>query len=110
MEVLSNVIQNEVPLGMYIFMGMLGIAFVIIGMVWLYDIIIKKEKFSFASIGFLIVGVMISLANILSFMNPIKYEQQKVIVSDWNIVYEQGWEVVSRDGKIVVLKRKIDNE
>lgn len=38
------------------------------------------------------------------------YEYQKVIVEDWNEVYEQGWEVIKHEGEIVELKRKLEEE
>lgn len=38
-----------------------------------------------------------------------EYEYQKVIVDDWNVVHNEGWEVIKQDGEIVELKRKLED-
>lgn len=54
------------------------------------------------SLGFIIFGYVNHLDE--------QYEYQKVKVSDWNIVHNEGWEVIKREGEIIELKRKLEEE
>ena len=113
MEILSSGILTHQPeisvisLGLLIFTGL----FLFIGVYWLYEIISKTEKFSIGAIVFTVIGLLFGIG-LISYIKDetYEYEQMKVIVTDWNVVYEDGWEVVDQDGKIVILERRLETK
>lgn len=60
------------------------------------------------SLGVLVPTILILFLTSGYLLTQEQYEYQKVKVSDWNTVHEQGWEVIKQEGEIVELKRKLE--
>lgn len=98
MEVLSREI---------IFYGWLNILYALIIGAFLGFVLstISREWGYFVTslLVFLIIGIGICITE-----KP--QEKVKVIVSDWNVVHSEEWEILKKKGEIVTLKRSIEED
>lgn len=39
-----------------------------------------------------------------------KVEELDVIVEDWNVIHEEGWEIIRTEGKITTIREKLNHE
>ena len=85
-----------------------ALSLIAIGLYWLFQILTGLDDFNFTGLVILLIGLSLAYACYSIYVdNDYKYEIQKVIVSDWNEVYNEKWEIVEQEGDIVTIKRKL---
>jgi hypothetical protein len=61
-------------------------------------------------IGALLMAVGIAGAVSLSDIGETKYEQRKVLIEDFNVVHEEGYEIVDQEGEIYTIRKERGDE
>lgn len=83
----------------------LGFTFAIVGTVTMFS------AMEYGDGGIALIGFVIAVSGVLVAVNfhdvgETSYKQHEVIVEDFNEIYEQGYEIVEQEGKIVTIKKE----
>jgi hypothetical protein len=104
MEILNTEVITEAGGSGLIFIP-LGILAMLIGAVVLIAALEAAEG-GIALIGLLVVIAGILVVYHLHDVGETSYKQYEVIVEDFNEIYDNGYEIVDQDGKIVTIKKE----
>ena len=110
MEILDSVIIDSIAEEVFLSFIVTGVFALLVAIVFLasreYSKRIKLLVRTAMVLSF-IIAVPIGWFNSIE-RGSARYEELTVIVKDWNIVYKEGWKVLSHNGDRAVLQKKID--
>jgi hypothetical protein len=108
MEILSTEVITEVGSvgGLCLILGLLVAVF---GFVLALGGVQSDEWLS-VIIGVLLVATGIGSMACLSDIGETKYEQRKVLIEDFNVVHEEGYEIVDQEGEIYTIRKERGDE
>jgi xanthine/uracil permease len=104
MEILSSS-TFEVVSDLGGFLTCVSVVSLIIGLiVWFHGFMEDESILFWVGIGMFVVGLL----GIFAFhdLNATKYVEHKVVVEDFNVIHEQGYEITEQEGDIYTIQKK----
>ena len=89
---------------------MLAILFIIGLLVTVFSLSTNHDGFIITSIIITLLSIIVCGVIVLISPQDKPHTEVKATVSDWNQVYEEGWEVIDQEGEIVTLRKYHEEE